>query len=170
MGSEPHSRYCEAQLERSRVTGDSNGWRAPSDSTIWKSAAGELGQASYVPSREFSELHQMCRFERKLVQDGARLHQRIHRIIDRAGLPVGGVLSDMFGVTGRIILDGLIAGRTAARMQVELTHHVRSKIERLTLTLEAKLNTHSVWRLRGLLDDHDGGAHRGSRRACRALP
>ena len=116
----------------------------------------ELVQASFVPSREFSELRQMCRFRRKLVQDGARLRQRIHKIIDRAGLPLGGVLSDIFGVNGRIILDGLIAGRTAAQMLGELTHHVRSKIERLALTLEAKLDAHSVWRLRGLLDDHDG--------------
>jgi len=67
---------------------------------------------------------------------------------------LGGVRSDRFGLNGRLI--GLIASCTAEQTLGDLTYHVRSKIDRLTLTLEAKLDTHSVWRLPGLL----GNGHR----------
>ena len=118
-----------ARLVHAQPVGQLKGKKTDVSDGIWlaRVCQFELVQASFAPSREFSELRRMCRFRRKLVQDGARLRQRIHKIIDRAGLPLG-----------------------------ELTHHGRSKIERMTLTLEARLDTHSDWRLRGLLDDHDG--------------
>ena len=75
-----------------------------------------LARASFVPSKEFSDLRQLCRYRRKVVRDRARLRHRIHKTVDREGLHVGGVLSDLFGVNGRRILDGLVSGLDADRI------------------------------------------------------
>ena len=114
-----------------------------------------LARASFVPSKEFSDLRQLCRYRRKVVRDRARLRHRIHKTVDREGLHVGGVLSDLFGVNGRRILDGLVSGLDAERILAGLTAHVRGKLDRLARALEAELDPHSLWRLQGLLQDCD---------------
>ena len=115
----------------------------------------ELAQASFVPPQEFADLRQMCRYRRKLVADRVRMRQRIHKLLDRDGLRVGGVLTDIFGLNGRAILDGLAAGWPAQQILAALTAHVRRKMEPLALALEAELDSHSMWRLSSLLQDCD---------------
>ena len=114
-----------------------------------------LARASFVPSKDFSDLRQLCRYRRKVVRDRARLRHRIHKTVDREGLHVGGVLSDLFGVNGRRILDGLVSGLDAERILAGLTAHVRGKLDHLARALEAELDPHSLWRLQGLLQDCD---------------
>ena len=80
-----------------------------------------LARASYVPPPEFSALRQMCRYRRKVVYDRARLRHPAHKTIDRDGLHLGGVLTDIFGRNGRTILDGLVAGQPATEIQAGLT-------------------------------------------------
>ena len=117
-----------------------------------------LARASFVPSKEFSDLRQLCRYRRKLVRDRARLRHRIHKTVDREGLHVGGVLSDLFGVNGRRILDGLVSGLDAERILAGLTAHVRGKLDRLARALEAEPDP--LWRLQGLLQDCDAAERR----------
>ena len=112
-------------------------------------------QASHVPSCEFFELRKICRFRRKLVQDGARDRHRIHKTIDPPGLPFGGLLSLILGVSGRTILERFGGGDTAAHMLGNLNHHVHSRIERLTLTLVLRFTKKDRGRVR--LSDRDDG-------------
>ena len=114
-----------------------------------------LARASFVPSEDFSDLRQLCRYRRKVVRDRVRLRHRIHKTIDREGLHVGGVLSDLFGVNGRRMLDGLVSGLDAEGILAGLTAHVRGKLDHLARALEAELDPHSLWRLQGLLQDCD---------------
>ena len=76
----------------------------------------------------------MCRYRRKVVYDRARLRHRVHKTIDRDGLHLGGVLTDIFGRNGRTILDGLVAGQPATEILAGLTSHVRPKLARLART------------------------------------
>ena len=114
-----------------------------------------LARASYVPPKAIADLRQMCRYRRKVVGDRARIRQRIHKLIDRDGLRLGGVLTDIFGRNGRSILDGLAPGRAAEEILAGLTWHVRRKLEPLALALEARLDRDAAWRLGELLADHD---------------
>ncbi len=68
--------------------------------SLWlaRSCQFELAQASFVPPQEFADLRQMCRYRRKLVADRVRMRQRIHKLLDRDGLRIGGVLTDIFGL------------------------------------------------------------------------
>ena len=95
----------------------------------------ELAQASSCLPKEFADLRQMCRYRRKLVADRARMRQRIHKLLDRDGLRIGGGLTDIFGLNGRAMLDGLAAGWPAQQLLAALTAHVRRKMEPLALGL-----------------------------------
>ena len=130
--------------------------------SLWLARICQLGlaQPSYVPPPDFSALRQMCRYRRKIVADRARIRNRIQKTLDREGLRVGGILADLFGRNGRIVLDGLVEGHGPQRILGRLTPHVRAKADRLARVLQAELEPHSLWRLRGLLQDFDAIAER----------
>ena len=75
------------------------------------SASSVLRLPSYVPPRRFRQLRQLTRYRRTLVAERSRTRNRVHKTLDHDGLRLGGILSDIFGVNGRRILDGLVAGR-----------------------------------------------------------
>jgi len=135
-----------ARLVHAQHVRQLKGWKTDVADSLWLARICQFGlaRASFVPDRDYSDLRQLCRYRRKLVEDRARLRQRIHKTIDREGLRIGGVLTDIFGRNGRKILDGLVEGRAAREILTELTYHVRSKLGRLAFALEAELDLHSI--------------------------
>ncbi len=113
-----------------------------------------------MPPREFSELRQQCRYRRKVVADRARIRNRLQKTLDHDGLRLGGVLSDLLGLNGRRILDGLVRRHSVARIVGKLTWHVREKLEPIARTLEARLSQAALWRLSRLLQDFDAANQR----------
>lgn len=114
-----------------------------------------IGTSSYIPPRAFRDLRSMTRNRRKLVADRSRARNRIQKLLDRNGLPLGGVLSDIFGLNGRRILDGLVAQQSPDTILASLTGHVRRKLEPLAETLAATLEAESLCQLRGHLQACD---------------
>ena len=89
-----------------------------------------LAEPSFVPPRHFRRLRELTRCRRKLVAERSRNRNRVHKTLDRDGLRIGGVLTDIFGVNGRRILDGLAAGRAPRDILDGLTHHAAPKLDR----------------------------------------
>ena len=111
-----------------------------------------LGTPSYIPPREFRVLRAMTRNRRKQVAERSRARNRVQKLLDRNGLHLGGVLSDIFGANGRRVLDGLADGVPSERILAGLTRHVRPKLGQLAETLAAKLDAESLCQLRDTLD------------------
>ena len=82
-----------------------------------------LATASHVPAKSFREVRVLTRYRRTLISQRSRVRNRVHKILDRSGVRVGGVLSDVFGRNGRRILDGLAQGAPDAIL-ASLSHHV----------------------------------------------
>ena len=99
-----------------------------------------LAEPSFVPPRHFRRLRELTRYRRKLVAERSRNRNRVHKTLDRDGLRIGGVLTDIFGVNGRRILDGLAAGRAPRDILDGLTHHAAPKLEPLARALAAALD------------------------------
>ena len=114
-----------------------------------------LGSPSYVPPKLFRELRNLMRFRRKLTQRRAQVCNRVHKLIDRRGLHLGGILSDIFGLNGRHILDGLAAGVSRETIIEGLTHHVRRKVEALFDMLTLELSDIDRFLLEDLLTEYD---------------
>ena len=96
-----------------------------------------------VPDRAFHGLRMMSRHRQSRVRDRSRVRNRVQKVIDGAGVRVGGILSDVFGKNGRIILEGLVASDDPQDILPQdilrrLTRHVSAKIEHLgeVLTME----------------------------------
>ena len=114
-----------------------------------------LAQPSFVPPRHFRHVRQLTRYRRKLVAERSRNRNRVHKTLDHDGLRIGGILSDIFGVNGRRILDGLVAGDPPHVILTGLTNHVRAKLEPLARALAATLDPTALVLLKMQIADVD---------------
>ena len=114
-----------------------------------------LGRPSFVPTREIRELRVLSRHRRTLVAERGRVRNRAAKVVDRAGARVGGVITDIFGMNGRRILDGLVDGLGRDAILGRLSNHVRSKLDRLGDALTAELGAAGRAVLADLLHQHD---------------
>ena len=69
-----------------------------------------LVSASFVPSQEQQDVRDLIRMRVRLVQERARLVNRVQKVLEEAGFKLSSVLSDVMGLSGRSILDALCAG------------------------------------------------------------
>ena len=57
----------------------------------------------------------------------------LHRMLDEGGLRIGGILTDLFGLSGRNLLDGLVEGRDPEHMLQGVKGKARKKIPGICL-------------------------------------
>ena len=82
---------------------------------------------SLVSPARFRALRKVSRMRRQVVRERARTRNRIHQVLDVAGIRVGGILSDLFGANGTRILEGLVAGAEREAILASLSHHMRAQ-------------------------------------------
>ena len=114
-----------------------------------------LGRASLVVTEEFRQLRSLSRHRRKVVKDRSRVRNRVQKVIDRGGVRIGGILTDVFGMNGRRIIDGLAQGRTKAQILGTLSNHIQRKMSALHDAMDAKLSKTDCFMLSALLEQHD---------------
>ena len=74
-------------------------------------AAGEL-ILSFVPDAEQRTWRTMTRGKQQLVRDRVRLQNQTEALLEEMRIKLSGVVSDLFGVSGRRILEALAGGET----------------------------------------------------------
>ena len=113
--------------------------------SVWLARICQFGLCapSFVPPADFRALRKVSRQRHKVVRLRATLRTRIHQVLDGAGLRIGGLLSDLFGVNGRRILDGLVAGCAPEDILASLSGHVRPRLAALGDALSAPLRPHA---------------------------
>jgi transposase len=133
------------------------GKKTDASDSLWLARICQFGLAlpSYVPPRRFRQLRQLTRYRRTLVAERSRTRNRVHKTLDHDGLRLGGILSDIFGVNGRRILDGLVAGRPPGRILADLTTHVQAKLEPLAQALAAALDPLALLKLQMQIETLD---------------
>jgi transposase len=79
---------------------------------VWLCKPNERGmlRRSFVPPEAVRDLRALTRTRSRLAQDQARHQARVEKILEDALLKISGVISDLFGASGRRFLDALVAG------------------------------------------------------------
>ena len=98
-----------------------------------------LLRPSFVPPKAIRELRDLTRYRRKLVQSQAAERNRLPKLLESANIKLASVATDVFGVSGRLMLRALIEGKASPREVAELAKRkLRSKIPELELALEGR--------------------------------
>ena len=102
-----------------------------------------LLQGSFIPSAEIRQLRDLTRNRARTVQEAARIKSRIQKILEEANVKLGSVATDVLGVSGRLMLNGLVTGeRDAAKLAGLALGVLRKKHDQLVQALSGKVNDH----------------------------
>jgi transposase len=112
--------------------------RDPADSR-WLAACFERGAVTscFVATGEFRIIRLHTRYRRDLTEERTRDKQRAEKLLESAALKLSSVLSDLHGVSGRDIMDHLIAGERDPKALAQLARRrARRKIPDLEQALD----------------------------------
>ncbi len=112
--------------------------RDKSDSR-WLAACFERGAVTscFVATPEFRVIRLHTRYRRDLIEERAREKQRAEKLLESAAVKLSSVVTDLHGVTGRDIMDHLIAGQRDPGALAQLARtRARRKIGELRAALE----------------------------------
>jgi transposase len=89
---------------------------------------------SFLPSADLCELRELTRHRTKVVGDRSRYKNRIIKSLEANGVKLASACSDVFGRTGRAILDALVNGEdmTPAKIAELARGSLRSKVDLLS--------------------------------------
>lgn len=86
-----------------------------------------LIEGNFVPPEEIRDLRDLTRYRKKLVQLRTAEQNRIHKILQDGNIKLTSVISDIFGVSGRRILEAIINGEKIEVKHLQKMVHGRTK-------------------------------------------
>jgi transposase len=106
---------------------------------------------SYLPSREQIELRKLTRHRTKLVADQTRYQNRIVKELESSGVKLASVLSDCLGMSGRAIINALLANDPSVDIADLALGTLRKKIPTIRRAIDGSFTPSTAMVLRQLL-------------------
>ncbi len=102
-----------------------------------------LLRASFVPSKPIRQLRDLTRYRRSLIGERQRQANRLHKILEDAGVKLSCVATNVLGVSGRMMLEALVSGSRDPEVLADLAKgKLRKKIPALKAALEGDFKAH----------------------------
>lgn len=102
-----------------------------------------LLKASFIPPKPQRDLRDLTRHRVTLVQERARIVNRIQKVLEHANIKLASVASDVMGVSGRQMLAALVEGQTDPTLMAELAKgRLRNKMAELEKALTGVVRPH----------------------------
>jgi transposase len=111
----------------------------------WLAQLLEVGllRGSFLPPDDIRQIRDLTRYQTKLTEERSREKQRLLKVLEAAGIKLDVVASDTFGVSGRAMLDALVAGERDPIVLAGLARGVlRNKSDDLRLALSGRFTVH----------------------------
>ena len=125
---------------------------------VWLADLGAHGLVtpSLVPSPAIRALRDLTRARTHITRERSREVQRLEKLLEDAGIKLSSVATDITGVSGRAMLEALIAGQTDTAAIADLAKRtLRRKIPALTEALVGRFTEHHAFMTRLFLDRID---------------
>lgn len=126
--------------------------------SIWLAKLAERGmlRASFVPERPVRELRDLTRLRTCLTQEKTRHKQRVEKVLEDAHIKLSNVATNIFGMSGRAMLDALVAGERDPHALAALAlGKMKPKRDALTEALNGQFNDHHAYLCATLLASID---------------
>jgi transposase len=126
--------------------------------SVWlaKLAERQMLSPSFVPEEPMRQVRDLARARYDLVDDRRRVRQRVEKVLEDALIKISSVLSNLHGVSGRAMLEALIAGERDPAVLAELAKgRARARLSALTEACDGRFREHHARLCRMLLDQAD---------------
>ena len=111
-----------------------------------------LVRPSFIPPRPTREQRDLTRYRKSVIEERGRETQRLHKVLEDAGVKLSSVASSVLTKSGREMIDALIAGQRDPAVLAEMAKgRMRSKIPELQDALAGRFNHHHALLCRAML-------------------
>jgi transposase len=115
-----------------------------------------LIRGSFVPPTPVQEMRDLTRTRKQMMREVVQHTQRIQRTLEDANIKLSSVISNVIGVTGRAILEALIAGETDPAALAALARpEIKASREELAESLRGRVSAHHRFMLKLHLEQID---------------
>ena len=125
---------------------------------VWLCKIAERGmiRPSFVPPAPLRRLRDLTRYRIDLIGERGREKNRVEKLLEDAGIKLSVVASDIFGVSGRDMLDALVAGERDPRVLADLARtRMRAKLADLREAFTGRFTDHHAFLLARMLTHID---------------
>ncbi|GEA17589.1 IS110 family transposase [Moorella sp. E306M] len=118
-----------------------------------------LLEGSFIPSKPIRELRNLTRYRKSIIEEIASQKNRIEKHLQSCGFKLSTFLTDIFGVSGRAIMDHLCRyGKITAReVETLVKGRAKCKLPEIKQAVNGKMDVHQrefLKLLLGWLDQH----------------
>jgi transposase len=102
-----------------------------------------LIRGSFVPDPQTQEMRDLLRTRKQLVRERSRHVQRLQKTLEDANIKLDSVISDVMGLSGRKMIEALIAGESDPKQLAQLAHRrIKASPEELCEALRGRITRH----------------------------
>lgn len=107
----------------------------------WLATLGRYGllRPSFIPPKDLRELRMLTRQRQKIQSMLSAETNRLHKALDDSGIRLGGVVSDIKGVSAQDMITGLIEGKSPEELVGFARGRLKSKVAELFDSLDEPL-------------------------------
>jgi transposase len=115
-----------------------------------------LVRGSFVPDQQTQEMRDLLRSRKQFVRERTSHVQRLQKTLEDANIKLDSVISDIVGLSGRRMIEALIAGETDPDALAALAHRrIKASPAELEAALRGRVSDHHRFMLRLLLQHID---------------
>ena len=150
----------EVMLVNARHVKNLPGRKTDVSDAAWLAQLGAHGlvRGSFVPPEPIRQLRDLTRTRTAVVRERGREIQRLEKLLEDSGVKLSSVATHLTGMSGRAMLDALVAGERDPGVLADLAkRRLRSKIPELTEALTGRFNDHHAFLVKvhlNLIDEH----------------
>ena len=116
-----------------------------------------LIRGSFVPDPQTQEMRNLLRTRKQLVRERSSHVQRLQKTLEDANIKLDSAISDIMGLSGRAMIEALIAGESDPERLAQLAHRrIKAPPEALREALRGRVTRHHRFLLRLHLQQIDG--------------
>lgn len=100
-----------------------------------------LARLSFIPPRAIRELRDLTRRRKRLLSAATSERNRVQKVLEEANVKLGNVLTDVFGVSGQLMLEALLQGQAKPE---EIAQFAQRKAKKKIPEIIAALEGHQM--------------------------
>ena len=134
------------------------GWKTDVNDAVWLAdlMAHGMIKASFVPDEPTQQMRDLLRTRKQIVRERSSHIQHIQKTLEDANIKLDSVVTNILGLSGRRIIEALIAGQTAPQAMATLAHRrLKATSDQLQASLDGRVTKHHRFLLKLHLDQID---------------
>ena len=115
-------------------------------------------KASFIPPKAVRQWRELTRYRRSLVEALGDAKRQAHKLLESSNIKIDSVVSDLFGKTGRNLMDLLLKDHAELTLQAVhtcLRGRLKPKATELFRAVQGFFDDHHRWMLRQMLESVD---------------